>query len=650
MAENEINLANYYRRDIKKEELLAYIAGRPLQAAELNDMQEIIRHQNKRLFDRLFSDGAIQSGGVVAIEASTGATRCGEAEIYLRGRLRTVAAADLIVPTRGHCEIGVWLEEQVVEALHDPSLRDPAEGTRAYDQEGAARLRLQLNWGLSTDGHRGSFYRLYEVEDGVIKQKTAPTNHSNFANALARYDRDNNGGHYVIDGLSVVFTGTEETDSGGRNEVYSLLEGKAHVYGHEVELPTARRLRLPFDPDLYSILSEPHQFRGDGEGKMRINVDRAPIERIQKIDITAQKTATIVHGSYSGAADSLPDNSVIEIVAVAQGSTRYAAGSDYSFSAGQLDWSPGGAEPAPGSSYQVTYKHIIQTTALDADERGFTVKGAVDGSLVLIDYQCRLPRTDLLALDREGQIIRIKGQARRQNPKAPVAPSGMLELAQLRHRWFLVAPTEVGNSAIVAVPMSRLQSMQRDIFDLQDLVALERLRTDALADAPAATRGIFVDSFLNDNQRDLGVAQTAAIVDGVLTLPIRASTQLLDSREQALTLPYRPVVLIEQTARTGISKINPYSAFDPVPATVQLTPAVDYWTETEQINGAHITRTLGGGGATRSSIREERRTVATKSAEFLRPLTISFRLEGFLPDEPLREVIFDGLKLAAEPI
>ena len=476
-----------------------------------------------------------------------------------------------------------------------------------------------------------------------LEKNTYFVHYAGFASALARYDRDNNGGHYVIHGLSLVWLSHDD-----REETYSLLEGKAHVYGHEIELPTALRLRFPFDPDLQTILSEPHQFSSGGSGKMRVNVDRAPIHDIRKVDITKQATATVLHGSYAGVADALPDPAVIEIVEVKQGGTTYKETQDYVFSGGMIDWSPAGAEPAPGSSYEVTYKHITQITPIDPDERGFTVEGAVEGSLILIDYQWRLPRTDTLTIDRNGALTRIKGMPRRFNPKATPAVSGQLELAQLQHTWFKDAPTAVKNTAIAAVSMGTLQDMRADIFDLYDLVAILRLQTRAIATAPAATRGVFVDPFLDDAMRDLGQNQTAAIVDGELMLPIRADVAPLSAHDRPLTLPYKKVVLVEQTARTGGMKINPYSAFDPIPATVTLMPPVDTWTQTETVNGAAVTRLIGGGNLTRTTENTERRTIGTRQAEHLRPITITFRIEGFLPDEPLRRVIFDGIEIEVE--
>jgi hypothetical protein len=48
----------------------------------------------------------------------------------------------------------------------------------------------------------------------------------------------------------------------------------------------------------------------------------------------------------------------VDIVQVRQGGTVYVKNVDYKLTAGQVDWSPAGAEPAPGSSYEVVFLHL----------------------------------------------------------------------------------------------------------------------------------------------------------------------------------------------------------------------------------------------------------------------------------------------------
>ena len=70
--------------------------------------------------------------------------------------------------------------------------------------------------------------------------------------------------------------------------------------------------------------------------------------------------------------------------------------------------------------------------------------------------------------------------------------------------------------------MSDIEAMRKSINDFFTLVAEERLKNDANASAPSSKKGIFVDPFLDDDMRDQGIEQSAAIVDGSLCLPISA--------------------------------------------------------------------------------------------------------------------------------
>nr|VFK46368.1 MAG: protein of unknown function (DUF4815) [Candidatus Kentron sp. TC] len=214
---------------------------------------------------------------------------------------------------------------------------------------------------------------------------------------MARYDRESNGS-YVVDGLGVTVV-----SAGGGNQVYSIAEGKAHIDGFELELPASLRLARPDNPDLFDVSSEPHRFEPDQGGTMTIPLHYSPIASVTAVDITRESVATVTHGNYSGVSDPLPHNAILGIMSVVQGQTEYEEGTEFKLTGDMVDWSPtGGAEPAPGSTYQVVYRHrlIIQPDAIDEDS--ITVSNAVGDSLVLVDYSWKLPRIDAITLDRTG--------------------------------------------------------------------------------------------------------------------------------------------------------------------------------------------------------------------------------------------------------
>ena len=631
---------------------LLFRAGDGLQSRELNEIQSTLIHRLQSVADALLKDGDIVSGANLQIDADTGLVTLEAGRVYLRGAVREVPAASFTVPIEGRVAVGVRFTTRTVTELEDPSLREPAVGVRNYQEPGAGRLQETIAWGWegagTSDGQPGDFHAIYALDNGILENRTQPPVLDGVIASLARYDYDANG-HYVTEGLGVRFL---DTDTDTQEHIFSVAEGRANIDGFKVERTQSQRLRLPIDPDLQRVSSEPQVFNDSGDGSMVVTINRPPLAQVIDIKVTQQKTETVVHGAFTGSRDVLTEPTVVAVLEVKQGGTTYAQGTDYKVVGDEIDWSPGGAEPAPGSSYQVTYQYIASITPTELTDTGFTVSGVVQGSTMYIDYQWKLPRVDVLALTADGQVERIKGISQVRNPVAPTVPASRLALAEIAYDWRSGSEPVVRNVAIRTIKVSELTAMQRQIADLYDLMALERLRVDANIREPAAKKGLFVDNFLDDDLRDQGVAQTGAIVAGVLTLPITASAQHAKENGNALlTLDYTLTPVIEQLARTGSMKINPYQAFEPVPARVTLNPAVDQFTVTNTTWASDVTERLVIGSGVLEQVVETRRSeqvLASSSveAQFLRSLNVSYRVEGFGPGEALAALRFDGIGIS----
>ncbi len=643
---------NYYdRTDTSKHyEQHLFRVDRGLQSAELNEIQQYAISRVKSIGDALFKDGDVVRDCAALVDPDSGAVSLAGGALYLRGMVRGIAPAAFTVPTDAVVEIGVRLVETVVTELEDPTLRDPAPGTHNYQEPGAARLKVEAVWAWNGDGAAGDFFGVYTVERGVLLHKEPPPQLDTVTNALARYDRDSAGGNYVVAGFGVSST----WDAATGQLVTLVTEGRARVNGFGVEVPRSVRLVEDMDRDTQTVTAEPRTFAPDASGKMRVNLDNTPLVSINQVRITAEKTLTVTHGAFSGAKDPLPDNAILALVEVKQGATTYVQGTDYKLTSGQVDWSLPGAEPAPGSSYTVTYRY--QTTAATVegqDSTGFTVGGAVSGTLVTIDYTAALPRVDAIVLDSDGRVSRIKGVATKFTPAAPAVPATQLKIATVRHTWG--GNPVASQDAVTVMPMSDLQGLRGMVLDLYDLVAQERLRNDIGLAEPAAKRGVFVDPLNNDALRDAGVAQTAAVFNGELTLPIGAAVSNAGASITApVLLDYTLEVLVEQPYRTGAMKVNPYQAFDPIPAQVTLSPGVDFWTDTVTAWASAITQrfVVGSGNAASTSTTTKTQLVnsSTQAAQYLRPLSVAFKLSGFGPGERLQSLTFDGIPVTPEAI
>lgn len=659
----DITLQGYYNRSESEQEKHyeehLFRAGHVLQSAEMNEIQQHAKTLSKSLGDALFKDGDIVRDARAVVNQTSGVTQLESGAVYLRGTVRGVSSATITIPVTGTVVIGIYLNESVITEAQDQTLLDPARETRAYNEPGAARLQVIPQWGYQGDGtSTGEFFPIYYVDDGQLRAKEAPPQLDSVSQAIARYDRDSAGTSYIVSGMMV--TRLEDLPTG--EQVFSVKDGRARINGFGIALSTSRRIIYPATPDTRLIDSEPHA--STSAGALRVNIDRPPLDQSQtlQVRITAEKTVSLVHGTVSGAQDPLPDTSVIQITEVKQGGTTYTKGVDYQLTAGKVDWSLGGNEPAPGSTYTATYQYITTATPTGVDDNGFTVEGAVQGTLILVNYYTKLPRIDRLCMDDSGAFLWVKGVATDYDPVRPQVQSNVLPICQVVQTW--TSSRRIINDGVRMVPMNEIEGINRRLDTLTDLVAQQKLVSDAGTREAAAKKGMFVDPFINDAQRDQGITQKAAVLGYALTLPIEGdaypvSSDITEPTGCAFTL--EPV--LEQTSRTGDMKINPYMAFAVPPMPVTLTPAVDRWTETQTtwlspitqkfivdnaIKDAYHYQLYGtelAGWPSYSSTTTETILVSSKQSriEHLRQIDVTFEVKGWGPGEQLTSLKFDGI-------
>lgn len=627
--------------------------GYGLQGSEINEIQSIQAEALRGVADALLHDGDIVADAAVALDSATGTARCAAGRIYLKGAVRVVPEAVLTVPLTGSVIIGVRLRETVVSELEDPALLNPAQGCRAQGMPGAWRLRAETRWGFSGDGESGDLCPVYAVDNGELRPKEAPPAFESTSQSIAMYDRDSTGGgSYVVEGLAV----RRANDDADGNQVYTVAEGRARVNGYGVTLPTARRLLYAAAPDLRFVDTEIHKATADAstEAGQRILVAHPPLKNVTELRITAQKTVTLTHGSYSGAADSLPDTAVVDILEVRQGDTVFEADTDYVRTGDAVDWSPAGNEPATGSSYAVTYTHMAAAAPEEQDEDGFTVRGAVPGTSIILKYNQMLPRIDRLCLTGEGLFEWIRGVAAERNARPPAVPDALLPLARIRQTWRRADAADcVTVDAVRVVPFGEIAGIHESIDQLWREVARNRLEMDAGTREAGARVGVQVDPLLDDSMRDMGAENTAAVFDGILTLPVAATVHNLTADVTApSSTQYAPRVLLEQPYRTGSMRVNPYDAFERMPAEADISPSVDHWVE-RQVNvvGA-TTRYLetghyvpGNSTLVSQSSATSLNVLSSAASElaYLREIDVAFTLRGFFPGEELESVTFDGI-------
>lgn len=635
---NRHSRANRYERHV-------FRAGSVLQSAELNEIQSADADRTARIAGTLYRDGAIISAASLIVDEHNGATIAEAGEVFLRGQVRDVSAATLTLATTGIVTVGIWLLDELITENEAAGLRDPATSLRNYQEPGAARIRVTCTWGISTvTVANAQFYPVYTVVDGQVQSKAPPPQIDPVIQAIAAYDRTSAGGYYISAGLFL----TALPDLGTGQQLYTLSAGTARVNGTEVALRTSRRIVYPAVPDLRSVTGEPTVATG---GSQRVNVARTPLQAVTQVLVTLQKTVSVVHGNFSGAIDSLPDSPITSIVSVVQGGTTYVATTDFTLTSDSVNWSPAGAEPAPGSTYSVTYRYVATSAITAQDTTGFTISAAaVAGTNITVSYTWRMPRIDRLCLNEGGEHRWVQGIAvAGGTPIRPPVPAGLLAIASVAQLWNGTLPV-ITSDGVRVVPMNELENLKARVDDLYDLAALQRLLTTTALNEPSSKRGVFVDSFQSNNQRDAGLTQTAVALDGFLTCGLETvvvTTHSLADADTTLAIASHGTTL-EQTLRSGTMLVNPYQSFTPLPATVILAPASDFWTDTATVYKDSVERALTTTDSSQAGtvVQDEELSRLDEAAQFLRTIQVGFTAKGFGPGERLTRVIFDAQSVA----
>lgn len=676
--------ADYFDRTdaSKRFDAHLFLANRVLQSAELNELQAEMRARVRGIGDALFAEGAVIKDAQISIDPDSGVTQCQSGIVYMNGKAYGVPSASITIPLSGTVSVGIYLINTIITPLDDSSLRDPAVNSTNFQEPGADRLKVLPTWGSSASAPAGdsndyNYYPIYTVIDGVLQPYHKPPDLTPIALALARYDVQSTGSNYVSSGFDV-----QQLPDVGDQQQFMLTEGVARINGIELDIPHSTRTFYSAVPDLASVSAESHLASASPQ---IVTLNHAPLDAVIIILITRTITLeNVVRGVTPGGLDSLAHNSVIQLTLVKQGATTYAAGTDYTLSGDQISWAPGGAEPAGGSTYQVTYTYtavypneptILGTTSATSVQ----IIGATTGSNILIGYTWRMPRYDRMCIDSDGVITFVRGVSQTSLPVPPPVPNNLLPLATILQTWDSATRTCTPD-AVRMVSMAELRSFSRRLDDLYALVGDWRLAIATNATDPATKRGLFVDSFANDNMRDIGLPQTAITNNDALTLGVDWTVHDISLSNVNTLDTAAPAVILAQGLATDSTAINPYMAFAPIPAEAVLEPAIDFWTETHDVWGTQIVKRNGWNGGAAASIAQaalsawtDRGAVtstyrvgagggpnnslvtaeiitdvvsdsgAQYAAEYLRPLTVHFTLSNWGNLETLTQVLFDGL-------
>ena len=151
------------------------VQGRPIQTAELIEVQSILQDNIKQGFNTLFKNGSVIKGlrtSILNIQTDNISVVISAGQIYIEGQILDVSETVLNIPSNGLYNIDVIISESIIDETVDSSLRDPIKGSFTLGTPGASRLIWDTSINFSReDDFVINGYAIAQVSNGIILQK-----------------------------------------------------------------------------------------------------------------------------------------------------------------------------------------------------------------------------------------------------------------------------------------------------------------------------------------------------------------------------------------------------------------------------------------------------------------------------------------------
>lgn len=602
---------------------------RPLQQAELNEVQSIMDNNIRNLGNALFKDGAIQTGMAFSnIDTTNKTITIEDGTIYLAGKIRAFKKQTLHGFTGvGQEKIGVKIVQSVVDYNDDPTLLDQTQNVPSYLSPGADRLVEEVVLTYNDD----TAPTIYQFNDGKLFVDPNRPELSVINTVLAQRTYEESGS-YQVSGFNMW---VEQSQTAGYVDLL-IDTGVAYVLGYRISKPTSTRISIAKATSTASVVQESYTYTAS-VGK--ITVGSNYVKAVKNVVGRTQSPAggvKISKGAVDGR-DPIPaqytniDPTTLTCYA---GQTVYRLNTDFKLVTDSgvqyIDWNTGmnGTEPAQGTTYFLSFEYdrvmaegtdykVIQT-ALPNGQPGTTTVidfsslagiKPKDGGLVRLDYDYYLGRMDLVTLDQKGAFKVIPGQPARDGQATP--PENKDPLTLIVGTVYLYPNSDIGkaqNTAVQTLTMADLQKMLARLENVEQNQAMLLLEQQATqSEDPLTLRGVFVDAFTDFSKMDPELCSVSlSLDDASMTLPTNTpDNQKLNPAFSAMdsvahtwgrlvTAPFTEVIEISQPLATSAWNVNPYQVYNKQ-GVLSLTPKSDNWIDESEItvtNEKHITRRL----------------------------------------------------------
>src|SRR5699024_7880492 len=245
---------------------------RPLQQAELNEMQSIDQYYLKNLGDAIFKDGDKQSGlGFTLSEDNVLTINPGY--VYINGKIRYYDNDDSVKITGvGKETIGIKLTERIITPDEDSSLLDQTSGVPSYFSKGADRLEEKMS--LTVNDPTSATIYTFMDGDLYIQSTNAEMDKINKVLAERTYDES---GSYKLNGFKLFSEDNAQDDD---NVLVVLGEGNAYVKDLNVNKHVSTRISVSIS---YNLITSDYESTICNKYNNSISSANIPVKEIRRV-------------------------------------------------------------------------------------------------------------------------------------------------------------------------------------------------------------------------------------------------------------------------------------------------------------------------------------------------------------------------------
>ena len=374
--------ANYKR--------VRYHQDRDLLDSELNEQQDILHRERKKIADRLFKEGSVIQG--LNVSAAANVLTVAQGHVYIEGSIEQVPGAVLTYDPAvdsGADYVHVELLKYNYGSNHDAALVNPATGEPTAEREKwvlALRDHDTTDEALPNNVTERKVVPLYKFDrdTGEVTTTIQEKSHMYLRDLLGTLPGDritvasitenqlafaaaeglnslldnlaertfDQAGSYLVEGLDS-FIGRNDGES---VEVITNA-GRAYVQGYRLQKDLPTTTQAPKSVATKAVRGEQKTYNPD---IWRYALNNAPLKETRQVEAIVEVVSNITRGSVGGGQDLLEPNPVVDILEVSQGATIYHEGGDWQQSGNHVDWLGTGNAPAIGTTYTVRWTYTKQ--------------------------------------------------------------------------------------------------------------------------------------------------------------------------------------------------------------------------------------------------------------------------------------------------